>query len=283
MRFKTALAALGLLFFLACNTIPVVPYKQLGALESEQTARFFYPSAGGTVEAYITRPRGQGPFPLAILLHGHSLRGRGADQLLPTAEAFAREVCFASLVISLPGYGATEVTQDLTQEITRQVVKDGLSFATQLSWIDRSHVIVYGVSRGAVVAASLLNDVEGLSGAILYSGAYDLQRLYRETPSFMIRHLLNPNGDANPKLFSLLGEASRWHAPTLILHGEQDNLIPVNQALLLRDQLQAAGIPYRLVLYPHSGHFLPRENIREQTVSFLKETGAPTCPSGSGS
>jgi dipeptidyl aminopeptidase/acylaminoacyl peptidase len=53
--------------------------------------------------------------------------------------------------------------------------------------------------------------------------------------------LLNPNRDANPKLFSLLSEASRWRAPTLIPHGEQDSLMPVNQAFLPRDQLKAAG------------------------------------------
>jgi len=259
----------------------VVPYEQLKALDSEQTVRFFYPSAGGTnVEAYVVRPRGRGPFPLVILLHGHSVIGRGAEQVLRTAEALAKENCFVGLAISLPGYGSTKSIEGPVEETTRQVVKDGLSIAKKLSWVDSSHIMFYGVSRGAIVAAALLSEVGGVSGAVLYSGAYDLGMLYRETPSYWVRKMLNPNDEANPKLLNVLSEASKWYAPTLILHGAQDNFIPVDQALSLRDQLKAAGIPYRLVLYPNNGHFLPRASVREQTVNFLRETTTPDCPSG---
>jgi dipeptidyl aminopeptidase/acylaminoacyl peptidase len=283
MNFKLGLAALVWLFLCACNGMPAVPLKQLNSLDGELTTRIFYRSAGGNVEAYVTRPRGKGPFPLVILLHGHSLVGRGAEQVLSTAEALAREICFAGFAISLPGYGSTEIPVGAIEGTTRQVVKDGLSTAKQLQWVDSSHVMFYGVSRGAVVAAAMLNEVEGVSGAVLYSGAYDINKLYRETPSLWVRKLINPNGDANPKLLNLLGQGSRWRVPTLILHGGRDQLIPVNQALLLRDRLQTLGTPHRLVIYPESGHFLPRQSVREQTLNFLKETAPPACPSDSGS
>ena len=106
MNFRPRLSALGLLSLFACNSVPAVPFKQLNSLDGELTTRIFYRSAGGNVEAYVAQPRDDGPFPLVILLHGHSLIGRGAEQVLSTAEALARENCFAGIAISLPGYGS---------------------------------------------------------------------------------------------------------------------------------------------------------------------------------
>jgi dipeptidyl aminopeptidase/acylaminoacyl peptidase len=275
MRINVTPAVLCSLLSLACNAVRVVSHERLDALEHGRTVRFFYPSAGGNIEAYVTRPQGEGPFPLVILLHGHSVRGRGAQQVVPTAEAFAREISFASVAISLPGYGSTKVPKGPIVDITRQAVKDGIALARQLEWVDKSRVFFYGVSRGAIVAAAMLNDVEGVRGAVLYSGAYDLGRLYRETPSFLVRRILNPAGDADPKLFNLLTEGAKWRVPALILHGERDTLIPVNQAILLRDRLKSAGTYHHLVLYPDHGHFLPRTNVRERSMHFLKEFAAP--------
>jgi dipeptidyl aminopeptidase/acylaminoacyl peptidase len=65
-----------------------------------------------------------------------------------------------------------------------------------------------------------------------------------------------------------------------VLHGEKDSLVPVKQATLLRDSLEAAKKPYRFVLYPDNGHRLPVEDVRKKATAFLKENSGSACRTG---
>src|SRR5512132_359838 len=244
------LLALSLFGVLAagCASVTTVAPRELAALSEASTRRFLFDSADGKAEGYFTRPKGKGPFPLMVLLHGHSLVGIGARSLLPAAELFASEICYASLTISLPGYGDTAVPAGPTPEATRQVVHDAVAIAQKLPWVDPQRLYFYGFSRGAVIAAALINQTPGVKGALLQSGAYDLPRLYRETSNSWLRKLLNPSGEAEPKLQNILNETAGWPGATLILHGGQDSLIPPTQANLLDARLKALGKLHRLVL-----------------------------------
>jgi dipeptidyl aminopeptidase/acylaminoacyl peptidase len=260
-----------------CATVTTVAPRDLASLPEATTERFMFDSADGKAEGFLTRPKGDGPFPLMVLLHGHSLVGTGARYLLPAAEVFASEVCYASLTISLPGYGDTDVPAGSTWEATRQVVEDAVAIAEKIPWVDPQRLYFYGFSRGAVVAAAMINQTPGVKGALLQSGAYDLPRLYRDTSNSWLRKLLNPKGEAEPKLQNLLNETDRWPGATLILHGGQDSIIPPAQANLLDARLQALGKPHRLVLYPGYGHRLPLNEIKSEALQFLKDNGGSAC------
>jgi dipeptidyl aminopeptidase/acylaminoacyl peptidase len=259
----------------ACNTAKTIPMEALGDTPAGVTSRFVFPTSGSNAEAYLTRPAGPGPFPLMVLLHGHTLGSLGAETMVPEAEAFARELCYAGLAVSLPGYGETEVRPGTDPKITLNVVLDAVSLIQNLPWIDSKRFYLYGFSRGAFFTSLLANRLEGIQGIVLHSGAYDLNRLYQETPWF--RSLLNPSGEENPKFVSILPEVSTWYAPTLVLHGGKDSLVSVQQANLLRESLEAARKPYRFVIYPENGHRLPAENVRKIATAFLEESSGSAC------
>jgi dipeptidyl aminopeptidase/acylaminoacyl peptidase len=131
------------------------------------------------------------------------------------------------------------------------------------------------VSSAGLLPLLLANRIEGIQGMVLHSGAYDLNRFYQDTLWF--RSMLNPNGEENPKLISILPEVSKWHAPTLLLHGGKDSLVSVQQANLLRESLEVANKSYRFVLYPNNGHRLPVEDVRKKATAFLEETTGSAC------
>jgi dipeptidyl aminopeptidase/acylaminoacyl peptidase len=268
--------ALCLFSLVACNATQTVSIESLVDAPAGVTSHFLFSTSGSSAEAYLTRPAGPGPFPLMILLHGHTLGSMGgAETVIPEAEAFASDLCYAGLAVSLPGYGETEVRPGTDPKITLNVVLDAASLVEKLPWIDSKRLYLYGFSRGAFFTSLLANQIEGIEGIVLHSGAYDLNRLYQETPWF--RSMLNPSGERNPKLMSILPEVPTWYAPTLVLHGEKDSLVSVQQANLLRDSLEAAKKPYRFVLYPNSGHRLPPEDVRKKAAAFLKEISGSAC------
>jgi dipeptidyl aminopeptidase/acylaminoacyl peptidase len=262
-------------YLVACNTAKTISIERLGDTPAGATSRFVFPTSRSNAEAYLTRPAGPGPFPLMVLLHGHTLGSLGAETMVPDAEAFAKDLCYAGLAISLPGYGETKVRTGTDPKITLDVVLDAVTLIKNLPWIDSQRFYLYGFSRGAFFTSLLANRIEGIQGMVLHSGAYDLNRFYQETP--WVRSILNPNGEENPKLISILPEVSTWYAPTLVLHGGRDSLVSVQQANLLRESLEAAQKPYRFVLYPDNGHRLPVEDVRKIATGFLKENSASAC------
>jgi len=277
---KRSLFVWQLCLLLGCSVVLTTSPQELQTLSPGETVQFFYDSQGGKAEAYLVRPKGDGPFPLLLLFHGDSLvLRRGARRLVPVAEQFSSELCYAALAISMPGYGNTAVAGDGDRDIITGLVLDGVAKATALPWIDQKRLLLYGFSRGAVFAAASVNRLPNLRAVVLHSGAYDIPRLYQETPTQWVRQALNPNGETSPKLFNLLSEVKGWTAPTLILHGELDEVIPVNQAKLLYRELDASKTPRHIVIFPDAGHRLPSDRVHDEVLAFLQRHVGSACRS----
>jgi carboxymethylenebutenolidase len=62
--------------------------------------------------------------------------------------------------------------------------------------------------------------------------------------------------------------------PVLILHGEDDRVVPVSEATKLQQLLERAGTPYEIKLYPGAGHGfngLQLMDAGRRTVQFLNK------------
>jgi dipeptidyl aminopeptidase/acylaminoacyl peptidase len=274
---KRFLLACALGLTAGCGGFRDIETRQLEATAPSAPVRFFYDTEGGKAEAFLVRPEGRGPFPLIVLLHGHNRNGSGAQVLRPVAELFANKMCYAALAVSLPGYGATQVANGGDRDVVAGVLADGIADATKLSWIDPKRILLYGFSRGAVFGASSVSRLPRLRAVILHSGAYDLAQLYQDTSASWVRQVLNPTGDANPKLFNVLPEVDKWRTPTLVLHGAKDGLLPVNQAKMLDERLATADIPHRTVIFPDAGHRLPLDGVAQAVFAFLQQYVGGAC------
>jgi dipeptidyl aminopeptidase/acylaminoacyl peptidase len=140
-------------------------------------------------------------------------------------------------------------------------------------------VSVWGVSEGATVAALLGARRKDLGAVVLQSGLYDLAEVSRATESDSLRRLLETEAGpkAGWKIRSPLLLKAMPGAPTLILHGEKDRVVPAAQA-----QAYAALFPAKsrvaLRLFPDDGHLLPIVAARDSVIAFLQNRLPPPPP-----
>lgn len=65
---------------------------------------------------------------------------------------------------------------------------------------------------------------------------------------------------------------SKDDSPILIIHGDQDKLVPYHQSVLLKDALEAAGVPVTFYKVEGGGHgWFKDPKVPELTKSFLEQ------------
>jgi dipeptidyl aminopeptidase/acylaminoacyl peptidase len=115
-------------------------------------------------------------------------------------------------------------------------------------WIDPERVVVFGGSYGGYSAYwQMVQYPELYDAGVAWIGVSDLEDMYENTmPHFrselMVKYLGHP--EDNPELYeqrSPTTHADNVDAPLLVIHGVNDRRVPVSQARLFRDELEAAG------------------------------------------
>jgi len=72
--------------------------------------------------------------------------------------------------------------------------------------------------------------------------------------------------------------ASDVSIPLLLIHGDQDTIVPIEQSMAMQRAMTAAGRPVQLVVLAGENHYLTRAQTRTQTLSAIGDFLAKNLP-----
>jgi dipeptidyl aminopeptidase/acylaminoacyl peptidase len=141
---------------------------------------------------------------------------------------------------------------------------------------DPARAVIDGGSAGGftTLAALAFQPDVFAAGTSLY-GVADCSLLAADTHKFESRYLDSligpyPAAKATYDARSPINAVDRINAGLLLLQGDEDRIVPPNQATLIHDKLKARGVPTALIMYEGEQHgFRKAANIRSAYDSEL--------------
>lgn len=231
---------------------------------------------GLEIEEYITLPKfGKAPYPTIVHPHG----GPGARNYSGFDYWTAYFVSRGYAVIrpnfrGSSGYGYSfsqaqmkgwgEAMQDDITDSTLWGIKEGL--------IDPEHVCIVGASYGgyaALMAAVKTPDL--FKCAVSFAGVSDLEQLVSRSRYFLnSKFVKNQIGDDDDDLErrSPASYAKQVKIPILLVHGDEDRIVHVEQSRIMAEELEDEGKNYRYVELEAGDHYL---SIQRNRHLFFKE------------
>jgi len=138
-----------------------------------------------------------------------------------------------------------------------------LAIAAGLPYADPKNVFLYGLSRGGMMTLLALERGAVVNAAAVVGALFDLEGAWEVTrqraPGIVDRVTkLIPDyasrGAAALRERSVMNRPENVNVPLLIIHGGEDEEVPVSQALAFATKLSALHKPYELVVYANEIH-----------------------------
>jgi carboxymethylenebutenolidase len=207
-----------------------------------------FKSHGQDVIVDVIGPSAQGRYPAVIVLHGHGGLGDGRQSGM---HSFARKLAGAGYVALVPHYfGSHKPDRKNGQKNARSFlfwersVIDTVGFSVRRTDVDPKRIGLMGSSLGSWVALSVGARDRRVKAVVENFGGY---------PEWE---------ELNPTRLP----------PVLILHGDADRDVPVQQAHNLQQILIGAGVEYEMHIYEGAGHGFRGadfDDAMKRTLEFL--------------
>ena len=141
-----------------------------------------------------------------------------------------------------------------------QDIMYGVDYLIEQGIVDGNRVGIMGWSYGGFMSAWAITQTTRFKAAMVGAGVTDFHDFHAlSNISDWDMRVLGASPLEQPDIYrahSAITHAGRITTPSLILHGAEDECVPVNQAYALYRALCERKVPTELVIYPREGHGL---------------------------
>lgn len=231
-------------------------------LDRTRVERITYYSDGLKISGYTARPRNPGRYPLLLWNRGGS-GDRGALNDLTAYLILASTAVWGYVVLATHYRG--NMGSEGTEDWGDRDIFDAyhlLETAKEISNADTSRVAIEGPSRGGMTTYRILAMDDRFRCAIVHAGVSDVVSLCDRKENFArFCDTLLAKFDPSEKAKELnKRSAQRWvdklpkSTPILLMHGDRDSVIPLEQSKVMDQELTRHGIPHEFHVIEGGGH-----------------------------
>ena len=222
------------------------------------------------IDGYLAPSGEPGPRPALLILDGS---GTDAHRCVEANRSLT-ELGLHLACVSIPGYGRSSGPSRFVGRQAVAAARRALDLLAGRKDVDPKRIAVWGLSDGAV-AAGLLMDVDSRPRAVvLESGAYDMLSLWPEarwTTKLSILRQVWPSRRVLKERSVIDHLPAQLQCSVLILHGERDRRMPVDQAQRLVRALKERGTRVQAFYFAQAAHQLGKR-AEPRVAEFLRNT-----------
>lgn len=263
------------------NAYPILPPDRLGVMR-----RFDYRARDGqALSGYVTALPGVARRGLIVLPHGGPER-RDTFRYDPWVQFLATRgfTVFQPNFRGSSGFGRAFAESGYHQWGRRMQddVTDGVEALIGEGQAERGRICIMGGSYGGYVALWAGASQPDLYACVIsLAGVSDplaIQQWERdnfgedsERFQYWAKALGHPDEDRDALLaVSPIAHLEHWRAPVLLIHGDQDDVVPIAQSTHMETALREAGKTVEMLTLVHAGHTLRARLHQEQMLTRVE-------------
>jgi dipeptidyl aminopeptidase/acylaminoacyl peptidase len=264
----------------------------LAGIQMNPAEEFWFDGAGkDRVQGWLIKPPSFDPakkYPLLLLIHGGP-HGPWKDEF---------HFRWNAQMFAAPGYVTALInfhaSSGFGQRFSDAIVGDWggkpyLDIMKGLGYLHGAYPFI-DMSRNAAAGASyggyMINWIEGHTDVfkclISHDGVFDLRSMWGSTDELWFPEWEQKGTPwTNPEQYTKWSPSSyvkNFKTPCLVIHGENDYRVPLEQGLQFFTSLQRMNVPSKLLLFPDEGHFVTKplnaelwwKTMLDWLVAYLK-------------